>query len=66
MTIENFDYEEIACGAYGTVYKGINRADETKTTYAIKELDIEFIEKNGKVNSVNRERDVLIALDGCR
>lgn len=61
-----FTLEEIGRGAFGCIYKAINKFDKTKKVYALKEINSAFAEKNQKVTSVMRERDILAALNGCR
>ena len=56
--------KSIGNGAYGEVFVGYDEALEQFV--ALKELDIEFIKKQNKVQNVMREKDILTKLSNYR
>jgi len=61
LTLDQFQLlKVIGKGTYGEVYLAKNKANGKK--YALKKLEKAFILKNGKVQSVSRERDILFKM----
>ena len=62
MTIDDFTIvKKLGQGAYGKVYL----ANHKNKQYAIKKLSKDFLLRTQKVNSVFRERDILMSASEC-